>query len=178
MRMLVHNPTALMSKDQKLDQKQMRLLNEVMKLSSSKPAGNFMFDMRDASDLFRSDLPVDSVLPESKQTSNVSSSKSGRDNFKSSAPTVPVTPSASLKNPGRAKRTPSPKQEPPTTNAGYSTEGHFSGSAFESAPDASELPMPCFDEELPSFFATESSPQQSSAMKSEALRQFLKVRKP
>lgn len=52
------------------------------------------------------------------------------------------------------------------------TEHHFSGSAFLNSPDASQLPMPNFDDDSAALPAVSGS----SLEKTEYLRRYLKIR--
>lgn len=169
--------------DSQLDAKQQRLLQEVMKLSSSYSNSISSNELKYTAPA--TPPPIASSTPSSKKSKNV---KVGS-NVKLVETAVSTPATESKKKQGKLSR--AKGNSPPTIKTvqlNTSLDVHFSGSAYENSPDASQLPLPAFDEELPEFFSVgssrsenktvESSLAVSSSYKCETLKRFLKLRAP
>jgi hypothetical protein len=131
-----------MNGNQSLDSKQKRLLQEIFKLSTCKTELALVND----SNFGLQDPSFD-------QTDSSSHSKKKNGEIKSN-----------IDNSKRKTNTSESNKKKD------SSDYHFSGSAFLNSPDASQLPLPNFDDEL-------SEPVLSKSVeKTEFLRQFLKIR--
>lgn len=166
--------------DSQLDAKQQRLLQEVMKLSSS---NSNTFVPRDYDFTVPATPPPSTYstpsLKKTKDSKNGSTVKDG------AQCTTPVTESKKKSNkPNRTKGVSPPTIKNVSSNT--SLDAHFSGSAYENSPDASQLPLPDFDEELPEFFSEHNGFKEESSGKfslpsydkSDTLKRFLKLRAP
>lgn len=173
--------------DSQLDVKQQRLLQEVMKLSSSYSNSNSLNEFKYTAPA--TPPPIASSTPSTKKSKNVKVSS----NVKPVETSVSTPATESKKKQG--KLTPAKGNSLPTiktSQSNTSLDMHFSGSAYENSPDASQLPLPAFDEELPEFFSAggtimenktvnktvESSLAVSSSYKCETLKRYLKLRAP